>query len=187
MVTHARRPSGRSGGAVDSSCDWADDHRRRRRSGDWPSDHRIGHGCRIRDHRPSRARCERGDCGPRDESARRRRGRSRSPGPRSTMDVRIGARSLGTEDAWIRRCRPRQQPCDRLRRGRHERHPCHSDRLGSHPCRRGRDLDEARAPVLVGSGPRKIAVLAVAISLVVRVDGDTIAREQQRDGQVSTS
>jgi poly-gamma-glutamate capsule biosynthesis protein CapA/YwtB (metallophosphatase superfamily) len=28
----------------------------------------------------------------------------------------------------------------------------------------GQDLDEARAPVLVGSGPRKIAVLAVAIS-----------------------
>ena len=32
------------------------------------------------------------------------------------------------------------------------------------PAGSGQDLDEARAPVLVGSGPRKIAVLAVAIS-----------------------
>jgi poly-gamma-glutamate capsule biosynthesis protein CapA/YwtB (metallophosphatase superfamily) len=32
------------------------------------------------------------------------------------------------------------------------------------PAGGGQDLDEARAPVLVGSGPRKIAVIAVAIS-----------------------
>jgi poly-gamma-glutamate capsule biosynthesis protein CapA/YwtB (metallophosphatase superfamily) len=35
---------------------------------------------------------------------------------------------------------------------------------GLFPAGAGLDLDEARAPVLVGSGPRKIAVLAIAIS-----------------------